>query len=144
MNFWLNDYNSLTYYSNQWNNESKCLEQEFIMSKILLIYSLFNKQNISESSRYTTDELLYRLEILYEQIDSKFAIEDWKAILESEQVQENAISMTKIEDSKEELFDFEADMSDQVVENSPFSSYNELENRFVKNIVRFQTQNFEK
>ena len=64
--------------------------------------------------------------------------------MESEQVQENAISMTKIEDSKEELFDFEADMSDQVVENSPFSSYNELENRFVKNIVRFQTQNFEK
>ena len=52
--------------------------------------------------------------------------------------------MTKIEDSKEELFDFEADMSDQVVENSPFSSYNELENRFVKNIVRFQTKNFEK
>ena len=64
--------------------------------------------------------------------------------MESEQVQENAISMTKIEDSKEELFDFEADMSDQVVENSPFSSYNELENRFVKNIVRFQTKNFEK
>ena len=64
--------------------------------------------------------------------------------MESEQVQENAISMTKIEDSKEELFDFEADMSDQVVENSPFSSYNELENRFIKNIVRFQTKNFEK